>query len=54
MKKKKRPVRVEADFLELKNIKKIEVKLDKSQYMNLLFDKGHDLEERIINEQFLY
>ena len=50
----KRPVRVEADSFELNNIKKIEVKLDKSKHMNLLFDKGHDLEERIINEQFIF
>ena len=51
---KKRPVRAEADFFEVNNISKIEVSLDKSQYINLLFDKGHDLEERIINEQFIY
>ena len=49
----KRPLRAEADFFEVKEIKKLEVELDKSQYMNLLFDKGHDLEERIINEQFI-
>ena len=50
----KRPLRAEADFFEVKEIKKLEIELDKSQYMNLLFDKGHDLEERIINEQFIY
>ena len=51
---KKRPVRAEADFFEVNDIKKIEVTLDKKNYINLLFDKGHDLEERIINEQFIY
>ena len=49
---KRRPVRAEADFLEFKNIVKLEIKMDKSKYMNLLFDPGHDMEERIINEQF--
>ena len=39
---------------EVNDIKKIEVTLDKKNYINLLFDKGHDLEERIINEQFIY
>jgi len=48
----RRPVRVEADFIEFKNIKKLEIKLDKDFFMNLLFDPGHNLEERIINEQF--
>ena len=48
---KRRPVS-EADFLEFKNIVKLEIKMDKSKCMNLLFDPGHDMEERIINEQF--
>ena len=50
----KRPVRAEADFFELKKIIKLEVELDKSKYINLLFDPGHDLEDRIINEQFIF
>ncbi len=54
LEEKKRPVRAEADFFETNNIKKLEVALDKKQFVNLLFDQGHDLEERIINEQFLY
>lgn len=49
-----RPVRAEADFFELKKIFKLEVELDTTQYMNLLFDPGHDLEDRIINEQFIF
>lgn len=48
----RRPVRAEADFIEFNKIKKLEIELDKKKYMNLLFDPGHDLEERIINEQF--
>ena len=49
---KSRPVRAEADFLEFNNIIKLEVELDKKNFMNLLFDPGHDMEERIITEQF--
>ena len=49
---KRRPVRAEADFMQFKNIVKLEIEMDKSKYMNLLFDPGHDMEERIINEQF--
>ena len=49
---KKRPLRAEADFFEMKNIHKIDVELHKEIYAEILFDKGHDLEERIINEQF--
>ena len=47
-----RPVRAEADFMQFKNIKKLEIELEKKMHVNLLFDPGHDLEERIINEQF--
>ena len=47
-----RPVRAEADFMQFHNIKKLEIKLEKKLHVNLLFDPGHNLEERIINEQF--
>ncbi len=47
-----RPVRAEADFMQFQNIKKLEIKLEKKLFVNLLFDPGHNLEERIINEQF--
>ena len=49
---KTRPVRAEADFMEFKDITKLEIKLEKKQFMNVLFDPGHDMEERIITEQF--
>lgn len=48
----RRPLRAEADFFQIKKIQKIEVELDKSSFAKLLFDKNHDLEDRIINEQF--
>ncbi len=47
-----RPVRAEADFMQFQNINKLEIELEKKLHVNLLFDPGHDLEERIINEQF--
>ena len=47
-----RPVRAEADFMQFQNIVKLEIEMDKKLFVNLLFDPGHDLEERIINEQF--
>ena len=47
-----RPVRAEADFMQFENINKLEIELEKKLFVNLLFDPGHDLEERIINEQF--
>ena len=47
-----RPVRAEADFMEFDDLVKLEIKLDKTKFMNLLFDPGHDMEERIITEQF--
>ena len=49
---KLRPVRAEADFMQFENIDKLEIELEKKLFVNLLFDPGHDLEERIINEQF--
>ena len=49
---KLRPVRAEADFMQFENIDRLEIELEKKLFVNLLFDPGHDLEERIINEQF--
>ena len=38
--------------MEFKNITKLEIELEKKKFMNVLFDPGHDMEERIITEQF--
>ena len=38
--------------MQFEKINKLEIELEKRLFMNLLFDPGHDLEERIINEQF--
>ena len=47
----KRPVSVVADNYEVRNIKKIEVKVNKKIKINLLFDKGISLIKKIKQEQ---
>lgn len=49
----KRPVNVTADFYEVSHVLKVEVEEDSSQNLLLLFDPEHNLEHRILNEQFL-
>jgi NAD+ kinase len=48
----KRPVSATADFTEVRNIARVTVREDPDVDLNLLFDPEHDLEERIIKEQF--
>ncbi len=50
----KRPVAAAADHIEFRNIKKLEIYEDKNQSVQLLFDPGHSLAERVLNEQFKY
>ncbi len=49
----KRPVSVAADFTELRNVTKVHVKQDHNIGLHLLFDAHSNLEERVLNEQFL-
>jgi NAD+ kinase len=49
----KRPVSAVADFREVKDVVKVKVFEDRSTSLNLLFDPEHNLESRIIAEQFL-
>ena len=49
----KRPVSATADFTEVREVVRVEVRADDSIALHLLFDPEHDLEERIIKEQFL-
>lgn len=49
---KKRPVSVVADFTEVRHVKTVEIREDRSKTMRLLFDPGQPLEERIVAEQF--
>lgn len=50
----KRPVSVVADNRQFKDIIEVSVQEDRSNAVTLLFDPGHSLEERVLNEQFRY
>jgi NAD+ kinase len=48
----KRPVSAVADFTEVRDVVSVRVSVDNSRSLTLLFDPEHNLEERILNEQF--
>ena len=48
----KRPVAAVADHNEVRSIRSVEINMDHAIAMDLLFDPGHSLDERIISEQF--
>ncbi len=48
----KRPVSAVADQLEVREVVTVEVSVDRSQTLTLLFDPEHALDERITMEQF--
>ncbi len=48
----KRPVAAVADNVEVRDIRSVEVREDRSLRMTMLFDPDHGLSERIIAEQF--
>lgn len=50
----KRPVAAVADQLEVRNVTSVEVAEDTTQSVKLLFDPGHSLAERVLNEQFKF
>ena len=49
----KRPVSAVADFTEVRDVVQVEVWEDRSLSSRLLFDPEHNLEERILKEQFV-
>ena len=49
---KKRPVSAVADYTEVRDVASVKVEMDPSVVINFLFDPEHNLEERILNEQF--
>ena len=49
----KRPVSVVADNQEFRTVIRIKVVEDQNAKLRLLFDPEHNLEERILNEQFI-
>ncbi|MBL6454783.1 NAD kinase [Belnapia sp. T6] len=48
----KRPVAAVADYTEVRDVRRVEVREDRSISITLLFDPDHGLSERIIAEQF--
>jgi NAD+ kinase len=48
----KRPVAAVADHNEVRSVRAVDICMDHAISMDLLFDPGHSLDERIISEQF--
>lgn len=48
----KRPVSAVADDFEVRDVTAVEVAQDRSIAMTMLYDAGHNLDERILSEQF--
>jgi len=48
----KRPVAAVADSDEVRSVLSVDVSMDHAVSINLLFDPGHSLDERILREQF--
>ena len=49
---KKRPVSAVADYTEVKNAVEVTVRMAQEVELPVLFDPEHNLEERILKEQF--
>ena len=50
---KNRPVSAVADQVEVRDVSRVEVTLDRESSLTLLFDPEHALDERIAMEQFI-
>ena len=50
----KRPVSAVADHFEFRNVRRVDIAMDRSVDLVMLHDPGHSLEERILLEQFGY
>ena len=48
----KRPVAAVADSDEVRSVRSVDISMDHSISLNMLFDPGHNLDERILSEQF--
>jgi NAD+ kinase len=48
----KRPVSAVADYTEVRDVAHVQVREDRTKSLHLLFDPEHNLEERILLEQF--
>ncbi len=49
----KRPVAAVADHDEVRSVRAVDVSMDYSIKLNMLFDPGHNLDDRILREQFM-
>lgn len=49
----KRPVSAVADYTEVRDVSSVKIREDRSMKIKLLFDPEHNLEERILKEQFV-
>jgi NAD+ kinase len=49
----KRPVSAVADFTEVRDVSTVHIHEDRSLTLSMLFDPEHNLEERILKEQFV-
>ncbi|WP_366556099.1 NAD kinase [Aquibaculum sediminis] len=49
----KRPVSATADFTEVRDVVEVTIREDRETSLRLLFDPEHNLEERILKEQFI-
>lgn len=48
----KRPVAAVADHDEVRSVRTVDISMDHATSLNMLFDPGHNLDERILREQF--
>jgi NAD+ kinase len=48
-----RPVSAVADYTEVRDVARVDIREDPEITVTLLFDPGHSLEDRILNEQFI-
>ncbi len=48
----KRPVAAVADHDEVRSVHRVDIEMDHTVSLNMLFDPGHSLDERILREQF--
>jgi len=48
----KRPVAAVADHEEVRSVRNVDIHMDHDISINMLFDPGHNLDERILREQF--
>ena len=50
---RKRPVSAVGDYTEVRDVRRVTVRAARDRELCLLFDAEHNLEERILNEQFI-